>query len=449
VLVILAALLTATGIAAVIGDWTDRRIGHYLIISAVTLVVWPMVFARHHLYGARFVTRYFDEMRRASEAIIGGLLLTVLVAWLLGYESSHAWVLLFGVLAFLFVAAERYAVRAWFRERRLRGIGLNRVLIVGTNREAMELRHTLRDHELGYEVVAFIGPEETTRDALDGLPVYPGLANTVEIAKSLDVSGVVLATTSLDVESSNRMLRSILDAGLHVEMTSGLRDVAPERVTIRPLGRHPAVYLEPPRRHGWRGMAKHGFDVLAAAFALIIFSPVLLICAVVVKLTSKGPAFFAQERVGRDAKTFKVYKLRTMVDDAEEQLVDLRDRNEVDGPLFKLADDPRVTPFGRFLRKYSIDELPQLWNVLKGDMSLVGPRPALPREVAEWDDEVFDRLRVRPGITGMWQVSGRSDSSFEEYLRLDLYYVDNWSILVDVAILLRTVPAVMSASGAY
>ncbi len=161
-------------------------------------------------------------------------------------------------------------------------------------------------------------------------------------------------------------------------------------------------------------------------------------CAVIVKLTSSGPAFFAQERVGRDAETFKVYKLRTMVADAEAQLIDLRQQNEADGPLFKMSNDPRVTPFGRFLRKFSLDELPQLWNVVRGDMSLVGPRPALPREVAEWGDEVFDRLRVRPGITGMWQVSGRSDSTFEEYLRLDLYYVDNWSILVDVAILLRT-----------
>jgi exopolysaccharide biosynthesis polyprenyl glycosylphosphotransferase len=443
------AQIFATLVVAADRGWSAQRTEHYLLITALTLPVWPIVFARHKLYGARFVTRFFDEMRRASEAIVIGLMVSIVIAWLTGYSLSRLYILLFGLAALLFVGIERYMIRGWFRRRRARGVGLRRVLIIGTNKEAIELRRTLRDRELGYEVIAFIGPEETTKETLEGLNVYPGIANTVEIAKSLEAGGVVFATSALDMGAVNGMMRSLLDSGLHVEMTSGLRDVAPERVTIRPLGRHPAVYLEPPKRHGWRGAAKHLFDLVAAGTILLITLPFIAVCAVIVKLTSKGPAFFAQERVGRDAKSFNVYKLRTMVADAEEQLIDLREKNEADGPLFKMSDDPRVTPFGRFLRKYSLDELPQMWNVIKGDMSLVGPRPALPREVAKWGDEVFDRLRVRPGITGMWQVSGRSDSSFEEYLRLDLYYVDNWSILVDVAILLRTVPAVMGASGAY
>jgi exopolysaccharide biosynthesis polyprenyl glycosylphosphotransferase len=443
------AQVVATLLVALERGWTAERTGHYLLLTALTLPVWPIVFARHKLYGARFVTRFFDEMRRATEAIVVGVMVTVVIAWLTGYSLSRLYILLFGLAALACVGAERFIVRDWFRRRRDRGVGLRRVLIIGTNKEALELRQTLRERKLGYDVIAFISPDATTKDTLDGLAVYPGMANTVEIAKSLDARGVVFATSALDMGAENGMMRSLLDTGLHVEMTSGLRDVAPERVTVRPLGRHPVVYLEPPRRHGWRGVAKQLFDVVAAGMILLISLPVVAVCAVIVKLTSKGPAFFAQERVGRDAKSFNVYKLRTMVADAEKQLVDLREHNEADGPLFKISNDPRVTPFGRFLRKFSLDELPQMWNVVKGDMSLVGPRPALPREVAEWGDEVFDRLRVRPGITGMWQVSGRSDSSFEEYLRLDLYYVDNWSILVDVAILLRTLPAVMSASGAY
>jgi exopolysaccharide biosynthesis polyprenyl glycosylphosphotransferase len=443
------AQIIATLVVAADQGWTAHRTSHYLLITALTLPVWPVVFARHKLYGARFVTRFFDEMRRATEAIVVGLMTTVMIAWITGYSLSRLYILVFGIAALVLVGAERYLVRDWFRRRRARGVGLRRVLIIGTNKEAIELRHALRKRELGYEVIGFIGPAETARETLDGLSVYPGIANTVEIAKSIDAGGVVFATSALDMGAVNGMIRSLLDSGLHVELTSGLRDVAPERVTVRPLGRHPAVYLEPPRRHGWRGTFKHLFDFVAAGLVFLVTLPVVAVCAVIVKLTSDGPAFFAQERVGRDAETFKVYKLRTMVSDAEAQLVDLRDRNEADGPLFKMAEDPRVTRFGRVLRKYSIDELPQMWNVLKGDMSLVGPRPALPREVAKWGDEAFDRLRVRPGITGMWQVSGRSDSSFEEYLRLDLYYVDNWSILVDVAILLRTLPAVMSASGAY
>ena len=320
------------------------------------------------------------------------------------------------------------------------------MLIIGINKEALELRHALRKRELGYEVIAFIGPDEAAKDKLDGLSVYPGIANTVEIAKSLDAGGVVFATSALDMGAVNGMIRSLLDSGLHVELTSGLRDVAPERMTVRPLGRHPAVYLEPPRRHGWRGVFKHLFDFAAAGFVFLVTLPVVAVCALIVKLTSDGPAFFAQERVGRDAKPFKVYKLRTMVADAEDAAG--RPSRAATRPTARCSRWSTIRGsrrVGRFLRKYSLDELPQLWNVFRGDMSLVGPRPGASSRGGQWGDEVFDRLRVRPGITGMWQVSGRSDSSFEEYLRLDLYYVDNWSILVDVAILLRTVPAVMSA----
>jgi len=233
-----------------------------------------------------------------------------------------------------------------------------------------------------------------------------------------------------------------------VEMTSGLRDVTPERMTVRPLGRHPVVYLEPARRYGWRAVAKRIFDLALSSVALVCTAPVLLIAAMAIKLSSPGPVLFRQVRAGRDGKPFYVLKLRTMVVDAEARLAELMEHNESDGPLFKMREDPRITTVGRFLRKLSIDELPQLWNVVRGDMSLVGPRPALQTEVEEWGDELHERLRVRPGITGMWQVSGRSDAGFAEYQRLDLFYVDNWSILIDLGILLRTVPAVVTGRGA-
>ena len=187
---------------------------------------------------------------------------------------------------------------------------------------------------------------------------------------------------------------------------------------------------------------------MLSSVALIVAAPVLIVAAIAIKITSPGPVLFRQVRVGRDGEPFFVLKLRTMVVDAEDRLAELMAQNEADGPLFKMSDDPRITRVGRILRKLSIDELPQLWNVVRGDMSLIGPRPALPREVAQWSDELHERLRVRPGITGMWQVSGRSDTGFEEYQRLDLFYVDNWSILIDMGILLRTVPAVLTGRGA-
>jgi exopolysaccharide biosynthesis polyprenyl glycosylphosphotransferase len=226
-------------------------------------------------------------------------------------------------------------------------------------------------------------------------------------------------------------------------------DIVPERLFVRALGRFPVVYVEPVRRNGWRAVAKRSFDIAVSSFALVIASPLLLLTAIAVKLDSRGPVLFRQTRVGRDSAPFTVRKFRSMVADAEEKLIDLRDQNECDGPLFKIRDDPRVTRVGKVLRKTSIDELPQLWNVLRGEMSLVGPRPALPSEVAAWPDPLYQRLRVRPGITGMWQVSGRSDNSFEEYARLDLTYVDNWSLATDLAILAKTVPAVLLRRGAH
>jgi lipopolysaccharide/colanic/teichoic acid biosynthesis glycosyltransferase len=182
---------------------------------------------------------------------------------------------------------------------------------------------------------------------------------------------------------------------------------------------------------------------------LIVLSPLWLAIALAVRIDSAGPVLFRQERVGRDGMTFRVCKFRTMVIDAEARLADVVHLNEGAGPLFKLASDPRVTRVGRVLRKLSLDEVPQLWNVVRGEMSLVGPRPALAAEMALWTPALFDRLRVRPGLTGMWQVSGRSNATFEEYVRLDLFYVDNWSLFADMSIVAKTIPTVLFQRGAY
>jgi exopolysaccharide biosynthesis polyprenyl glycosylphosphotransferase len=279
--------------------------------------------------------------------------------------------------------------------------------------------------------------------------VLCSIAETLRVAQETAVSGVVVATTAVDTETSNRLARQLTDAGLHVELSSSLRDIAAERLTVRPLGRCPVIYVEPVRRSGWRAAAKRGFDITVAAVGLVATAPVLVAAAVAVKLGSKGQVLFRQERLGRNGKLFRVLKFRTMVSSAEDLIVDLRALNQADGPLFKLRDDPRVTPVGRFLRRYSIDELPQLWNVLKGEMSLVGPRPALAAEMAAWSPELHNRLRVKPGVTGMWQVSGRSNCSFAEYTRLDLYYVDNWTLWSDLAIVAKTLPTLLSGRGAY
>ncbi|HSP29266.1 MAG TPA: exopolysaccharide biosynthesis polyprenyl glycosylphosphotransferase, partial [Ilumatobacteraceae bacterium] len=237
-------------------------------------------------------------------------------------------------------------------------------------------------------------------------------------------------------------------SGLHLELSSTLSNIRSDRLTVHTMGRFPMMYIEPVHRFGWRPAAKRTFDILGSLGILLVTSPLFAAIAIATKLDSKGKVLFSQARLGQNATEFPIFKFRTMVQDAESRLADLQSQNEADGPLFKLTNDPRVTRVGAFLRKTSLDELPQLWNVLRGEMSLVGPRPALLKESQEWSLDLFDRLRVRPGMTGMWQVSGRSDASFDEYSRLDLFYVDNWSLLIDVAILLKTIPAVLVRRGA-
>lgn len=447
-----ATILAAYTLAALLVTIRTRHgattPAEHLRIALISLPVWPILFAHQQMYASRFLTRLMDELRRVVHVVLVGTVALVVLGWLLNVELDHAWVATFFVVALMGVTAERYLVRRCFRHRRRLGRSLRDVIIIGTNAEALDLAEALDDPALGYRLVGYVSTDSTATGTVAGLPVLAGTADTVAFAHALDAQGVILATTSLEVGLSNRLLRELLDGGLHVEMTSGLRDVTPERMTVRPLGRHPVVYLEPARRYGWRAAAKRTFDLVLSTVALVCAAPFLLIAAIAIKVSSPGPVLFRQVRVGRDGEPFHVLKLRTMVVDAEARLAELMERNESDGPLFKMREDPRITTVGRFLRKLSIDELPQLWNVVRGDMSLIGPRPALPREVEEWGEELHERLRVRPGITGMWQVSGRSDTGFAEYQRLDLFYVDNWSILIDLGILLRTVPAVLTGRGA-
>jgi exopolysaccharide biosynthesis polyprenyl glycosylphosphotransferase len=223
--------------------------------------------------------------------------------------------------------------------------------------------------------------------------------------------------------------------------------VAANRVAVQRFGDAPVLGLRRVELTGFQQTLKRGFDLVVATLLLLLLSPVLLACAVAVKLSGPGPVLFRQRRVGQDGREFVIHKFRSMVIDAEQRLDDLKARNEADGLLFKLRHDPRVTHVGRILRAWSLDELPQLVDVLRGDMSLAGPRPPIPSEVANYDAWIRNRLRVKPGLTGLWQVSGRHQLSFEDYVRFDLFYVENWSLSMDLFIVLRTIPTVLRRSG--
>jgi exopolysaccharide biosynthesis polyprenyl glycosylphosphotransferase len=324
---------------------------------------------------------------------------------------------------------------------------MRRVVVVGANSEGTALVEMLdRQPWLGYRVVGFV--DDTLVDA-EKHPVLGPTSKTLDIVMDTNANGVIVATTAIDADTCNDLARTLVEAGVHVELSSTLRDVASQRLLVRPLGRYPVVCLEPVRRRGWRGFAKRTFDVVVASAGLVVSLPVMAVVAALIKIDSSGPVFFRQRRIGKDGELFTIYKFRTMTVDAELRLAELEAENEADGPLFKIRNDPRATRVGRFLRRFSIDEIPQLFNVLRGEMSMVGPRPALPSEAAKWAPRLRQRLMVKPGLTGMWQVNGRSNTTFDEYERLDLYYVDNWSLITDMIIILRTVPVLLRPKGAY
>ena len=408
----------------------------FLIAGAIWL-------ARGRLYSSRFITRRADEIRRIIDAVVLTAATVAVVAYSFELDVARAWIGITATLTIVGLSLEREVVRRYYTSLRRAGRLSRKIIMVGDNPESRQLEEMFSsDRSLGYEIMERIDPSQS-KDANHLVTA------TLAAARAHGAGGVIVAATGIDSRSSNRLIRDLIDSGIHVELSSTLADIAPHRLTVRPLGRFPVVYIEPVQRHGWRAVAKRLFDMLSSLAACIVLAPLFIVIALLIKKGSDGPVLFKQSRVGKDGLSFDVFKFRTMVVNAEELMADLMEDNEGAGPLFKMKDDPRVTKIGSFLRKTSLDELPQLWNVVRGEMSLVGPRPALAAEMSEWDADLYGRLRVRPGITGMWQVSGRSETTFEEYTRLDLYYVDNWSLVVDLAILAKTLPAVLKSDGAY
>ncbi|MDQ3680345.1 MAG: sugar transferase, partial [Actinomycetota bacterium] len=369
--------------------------------------------------------------------------------FLVDLRVARAWLPLTFITATLVLGGQREAVRQVLAGLRRRGRLLRRVVIVGGNRDAMALCANLKmQRALGYEVVGFVADTDSD-ELLEGVPRLGSMERAREAIVASHAQGVILVSSALDTEISNQVIRQLSDASVRVDLLPSLVGVAAGRLSVRTLGRFPLVHVRPVRRRGWRQAAKRMFDLALAIGGLVVTAPFLGLIALMVKLDSPGPVLFRQKRVGRTGQLFDMLKFRSMAVDAEERVAHLRELNEADGPLFKMRGDPRITRTGRFLRRFSLDELPQLWNVVKGDMAIVGPRPALPEEITGWSPQLHERLKVKPGITGLWQVNGRSAASFADYTNLDLYYVDNWSLLADLTIVARTIPAVLCRKGAY
>jgi exopolysaccharide biosynthesis polyprenyl glycosylphosphotransferase len=347
--------------------------------------------------------------------------------------------------------------RGYLARNRARGGYQTAVLVIGEIDAVESLANDLvRNPTDGYDVVAVgipgYGPPRGEHATVNGrmVPIIGGESDALEAIRRCGADTVAIAGTEhFGVRGIRRLLWDLEPMGVDLVVSTGVTDVALSRLVMRPNAGLPLLHIEKPQYHSAKRFEKRAFDFCFALAALIGTLPILLIAAIAIKLTSRGPVFYSSERIGIDGKPFAMLKFRTMVHDAETRLASLLDANENDGLLFKIRDDPRVTPVGRVLRRFSIDELPQFINVLRLEMSVVGPRPPLRREVEAYDCEVIRRLLVMPGVTGLWQVSGRSDLSWNEAVRLDLSYVDNWSMVADVLIIIKTLRTVFGREGAY
>ncbi|TDC74337.1 sugar transferase [Actinomadura sp. 7K507] len=428
----------------------------YVALTVVLPVVWLPTLMLCRAYQPRYVGVGYEEFHRVLRA---GFILTAtvaIVAYATKTEVARGYVVMALPLGTFLNLVARYRLRKWLHKKRWNGEWMRRVVAVGHRTSVADLIKVLRQKRYhGMDIAAVCLPPALASgdDAVaevEGVPVLGDFSQAAAVADRIGADSVaVLACPEMDGVALRRLAWQIERDDVELVVAPALMDVTGPRISIRPVSGLPLLHVEHPELDGGRKVFKGLFDRTAALGGLVLLSPLLLVVAFLIKVTSSGPVMFRQARVGRGGREFTVMKFRTMVQDAEARKVELMQQNENDGVLFKIRQDPRVTRVGRWLRRYSLDELPQLFNVLRGEMSLVGPRPPLPEEVAQYGGDVYRRLVVKPGLTGLWQVSGRSDLSWEESVRLDLRYVDNWTLALDLQIMWKTWSAVFRGSGAY
>jgi exopolysaccharide biosynthesis polyprenyl glycosylphosphotransferase len=423
------------------------------VVAPVLIASWMALLAAFRTRDPRIVGVGGDEYRRVVTASLVAVASTAAVAYALQVDLARGYVAIAFPVGLLLLALGRKGVRGSLARRRARGERLQDVLLVGDLDDVRYVgRRIVATPSAGYRVRAVITDCAARGSVVDlgvvSAPVLDGVDAVLDRARSEGVSAVVVAGAVAGGHERLRRLGWQLEAqGVELVVSSPLADIAAGRVHERPVDGLPLMHVETPDYS--RRLGKRALDVIGAGIGLLLLAPVFALLALVIRADDRGPVFFRQTRVGRGGREFSILKFRTMCVDAEARMAALAQSNEGAGPLFKMKDDPRVTRVGSFLRRTSLDELPQLWNVLTGSMSLVGPRPALPREVALYEDFADRRLLVTPGITGLWQVSGRSDLDWADGVRLDLHYVENWSFVHDVVILARTIPSVLRSRGAY
>jgi exopolysaccharide biosynthesis polyprenyl glycosylphosphotransferase len=464
VLVAAASLNNAGGIGARLAELTgstatrDAEVGRTVLVGILVGAFWLLLL---HLFQSRAAGRIaigvyeYKSVVDATGVLAGWIAVVAVLGTDTGLRQFLLLALPVGVLALLI---GRWSWRQWLQAQRRLGHALSDVVVYGQAKDApYVVRQIGKKSGAAYRVVGVVLDGERDTDAENlihatspGLPLLQGGADLEAEVSRLGADAVIVAGA---LQGGNR---AIQDLGWRLErsrteviLVSSLTNVAGPRIHMRPVEGLPLMHVELPTFSGMRHVAKRAMDIAVAGVALLVLVPVFLVIGLLIRHDSTGGIFFKQERTGRRGQPFTMYKFRSMVSTAEQDLQQLKDLNQGAGPLFKLKQDPRVTRVGTWLRKFSLDELPQFYNVLKGDMAVVGPRPPLPSEVAAYEGHTHRRLYIKPGVTGLWQINGRSDLDWEESVRLDLYYVENWSVTGDLMIMWRTFKVMINPSGAY
>jgi exopolysaccharide biosynthesis polyprenyl glycosylphosphotransferase len=429
----------------------------YAWLSVALAIVWWLMLGAWNSRQTRVLGAGPDEYKRVAAASLWLFGLVAIVSYVLRVDTARGYVGVALPAGLLGLILGRWLIRQHLGINRQQGQSMSRLLLLGGPSAVAHLAASLdRAKHAGYLPVAAYTPGSHEGPAFEpesGLPVIGYRPDARSIVDAITSCGADAVAVSAGVQLHPQTLRhlgwELASRNIGLIMAPALTDIAGPRIHTQQVAGLPLIHVTTPTLEGGQRVAKRLFDVLVSGLLIVLSSPVMALVAILVKLDSPGPVLFRQDRVGIEGKHFSMLKFRSMMVDAEQRLADLKNRNEGSGLLFKMKNDPRITRLGGVLRKFSLDELPQLFNIFVGSMSLVGPRPPLPSEVAAYEQDVRRRLLVKPGLTGLWQVSGRSSLSWQDSVRLDLYYVENWSLAGDLIILMKTFRAVFYGAGAY
>lgn len=426
-------------------------IGEYFYLPLLFVLFWAILSRPFKLYASHRTESLSREVGQVvwCAASCGALLFAAMFA-LKYHHVSRLLTAMFVISAAVLISIERIAVRLIARYVRSKGYNVRHLIIVGSGTRAKAIATAIEEHKhWGLHLLGFVSdnPKLQGRD-INGYPVLGKNGDILNLLNQHVVDELIFAMPRRQLEKYEDIFLLCQEMGIKTRVAANFFPRMVAKVGLESLNGIPLLTFSTTPTNEYALLIKRALDIMIASIALVLLSPLMLAVAAAIKLTSIGPIFFKQTRVGQNGRLFTLYKFRSMYRDAEAKRKELEHLNELDGPVFKIKKDPRITPVGRFIRKFSIDELPQLWNVLKGDMSIVGPRPPTPEEVKKYKRWQRRRLSMKPGITCLWQVNGRNKIAFDQWVKLDLYYIDNWSLWLDTKILLKTIPAVISGRGA-